>query len=90
MRIHQNRPLDKFMRFLFMLSSALCIVTYGTIKNLCGTNLCDQRLTRIIRINKSHTEICRFTVYTCTCDKALMLANHTNILSSIDKCTIFL
>ena len=25
-------------------------------------NLCDLRLTHIIRINKSHTEICRFTV----------------------------
>ena len=31
-------------------------------KKLCGTNLCDQRLTRIIRINKTHTEKCRFTV----------------------------
>ena len=32
-------------------------------KNLCGTNLCDQRLTRIIRINKTRAEKCRFTVY---------------------------
>ena len=32
-------------------------------KNLCGTNLCDRRLTRI---NKSHAEICRFTVTTHT------------------------
>ena len=31
-------------------------------KNLCGTNLCVQRLTRIIRINKTRAEICRFTV----------------------------
>ena len=31
-------------------------------ENLCRTNLCDQRLTRIIRINKSHREICCFTV----------------------------
>ena len=29
----KNGPLDKFMRFLFMHSSALCIVTYGAIKN---------------------------------------------------------
>ena len=36
------------MQFLF---SVLCIVTYGTIKKLCGTNLCDLRLTRIIHIN---------------------------------------
>ena len=32
MQICQNGPLDKFMRFLFMYSSALCIVTYGAIK----------------------------------------------------------
>ena len=32
MRIRQNGPLDKFMRFLFMRSSTLCIVTYGAIK----------------------------------------------------------
>ena len=54
MRICQNGTLVKFMQFLFMHSSALCIVTYGAIKNLC-----DQRLTLII---KSHTEICRFRV----------------------------
>ena len=29
---------------------------------MCGTNLCDQRLTRIIRINKTRTEKCHFTV----------------------------
>ena len=33
MRICQNGPLDKFMQFLFMRFSTLCIVTYGTIKN---------------------------------------------------------
>ena len=27
-------------------------------------NFIDQRLTRIIRINKTHAEKCRFTVYT--------------------------
>ena len=32
MRICQNWPLDKFMRFLYMRSSVLCIVTYGAIK----------------------------------------------------------
>ena len=31
-------------------------------KKLCGTNLCDQRSTRIIRINKCHAEICCFRV----------------------------
>ena len=29
-------------------------------KNLCGTNLCNQRFTHIIRINKTRTEKCRF------------------------------
>ena len=32
-------------------------------KNLCGTNLCDLRLTRINHINKSHAETCRFMVF---------------------------
>ena len=32
MQIHQNGPLDKFMQFLFMCSSTLCIVMYGAIK----------------------------------------------------------
>ena len=32
MRSCQNGPLDKFMRFLFMRPSALCIVMYGAIK----------------------------------------------------------
>ena len=31
-------------------------------KNLCGTNLCDWRLTCIICINKTHTEKCWFMV----------------------------
>ena len=31
-------------------------------KNLCGTNLCDRRLIRIICINKTRAEKCRFTV----------------------------
>ena len=62
MRIRQNRPLDKFMRFLFMNSNIQCIVTYTRDKYLCSTNLCDRHLTRIIRINTSREEICRFTV----------------------------
>ena len=64
MQICQNGPLDKLMQFLFtcMCSSALCIVTWGD-KTLCGTILCDLRLIRIIRVNKSHAEICRFMVF---------------------------
>ena len=31
-------------------------------KNLCSANLCDRRLTRIIRINKTRAEKGRFTV----------------------------
>ena len=43
----------------------LCVLVLYTWrdKNLCGTNLCDQRLTHIICINKSHPEICRFIGY---------------------------
>ena len=37
---------------------------YGAIK-ICGTNLCDRRLTHIICINKTCAEKCRFTVYYC-------------------------
>ena len=37
-------------------------------RNLCSTNLCDLCLTRIISINKSHTEICRYTVLWCEYD----------------------
>ena len=55
-RICQNGPLDKFMQFLFICSS---IEMYGII---CGTNLCDPSLTRIIPTSKSHTQICHFTV----------------------------
>ena len=37
-------------------------------KNLCSTNLCDRRLTHIIRKNKTHAEKCHFTVQQiCTC-----------------------
>jgi hypothetical protein len=35
-------------------------------KNLCETNLCDRRLTRIIRINKTRAEKCTFTVLSIT------------------------
>ena len=52
-----NRPLDKFMRFLFMHSSIQCIVTYG------DKIFCDRCLTSIICINKSCAEICCFTVF---------------------------
>ena len=55
MQIRQNGPLEKFMGFLFTCSSVSYIVMYGTI-NLCGTNLCNWRLTHIIRINKTHAE----------------------------------
>ena len=61
MRICQNGPLDNFMRFLFVFYRFMPRYIWRD-KNLCGTNSCDQRLTRMIRINKSHTEICRFTV----------------------------
>ena len=53
MQIRQNRPSKKFMRFLFMCFTVLCIVMYGMIK-ICGTNLWEQYLTRIIHVNKFH------------------------------------
>ena len=59
MQICQNGPLDKFMRFLLTRSSALCTVMCGAIKIYA---VHDQRLTRIICINKSHAEICHFRV----------------------------
>ena len=51
MQIRQNGPLDKFMR-----SSVLCIIKYGVIKIMMYKKfyLCDQRLTHIIHMNKSH------------------------------------
>jgi hypothetical protein len=61
MRIGQNGPLDKFTRFLFMHLNVPCIAMYGVIK-IYETNLCDCRLTRKIRINKTRAEKCTFTV----------------------------
>ena len=50
MWICQNRPLDKLMQFLFI---HLMHSNIWSDKNLCGTNLCNLHLTRIIiRINK--------------------------------------
>ena len=60
MRIRQNWPLDKFMQFLFMFSSVICIVTYGVIKNLCSTNFTGL----VLDSHNSHTLKCSFTVYT--------------------------
>ena len=43
----------------------LCILTFINTwhdKNLCVTNLCNWRLTHIIRINKSRAVICHYTV----------------------------
>ena len=59
MRICQNWPLDKFMGFLFMRSSALCIVMYGMIKFTW------YKFIRLVQDsqNKSHAENFRFTVY---------------------------
>ena len=45
-------------------------------KDLCGTNVCNQRLTRIIRINKTCTEKCRFTV-----DKEFMVGINKELIS---------
>ena len=51
MRIGQNRPLEKFTRFLFMRLNIACITNI-----YADTNLCDRHLTRIIRVNKTRAE----------------------------------
>ena len=63
MRIGQNGPLEKFMRFLFMRLNVACITNIWRNNINADTNLCDHRFTRIIRINKTHAEKCRFTAY---------------------------
>ena len=76
MLIGQNGPLEKFMRFLFMRLNVACITN---IIILCrdniyaDTNLCDCRLTRIIRINKTRAEKCRFTVFIVVNFKQLII-----------------
>ena len=60
MRIGQNGPLEKFTRFLFM---RLSIANIWHDNIYADTNLCDRRLTRIIRINKTCVEKCHFTVH---------------------------
>ena len=72
-----------------MCSSIQCIATYAWHdNNLCGTNLCNRCLTRIIRINKSHAEICRFTVFNFLTQNSVIMivmytrccwSNHENI-----------
>ena len=62
MRIGQNGPLEKFTRFLFMRLNVACITNIWCDNIYVDTNLCDCRLTRIIRINKTRAEKCRFTV----------------------------
>ena len=48
--------------YLCVLALNICIATHGTIKIYAVQYLCDRRLTRIIHINKSHAEVCRFMV----------------------------
>ena len=59
MRIGQNGPLEKFMRFLFMHLNVACITNIILWRNniYADTNLCDRCLTHIIRINKTRTEM---------------------------------
>ena len=55
MRIHQNGPCDNLHDFY------LCILVFHalTMIKICGINLCDQCLTRIIHINKTIDNIYR-------------------------------
>ena len=47
MSIQQNRPLDKFMQFIFMRSSALSMI----VMSWRDTDLCNLRVARIIHIS---------------------------------------
>ena len=60
MQIHQNRPLEKFTRFLFMYSNTSAFVMCCTIE----IYVVQIYATGIIRINKIRTKKkkCRFTV----------------------------
>ena len=65
MRISQNGPLEKFTRFLFMRLNVACITNILWRDNIyADTNLCNRRLTHIIRINKTRAEKCRFMIPT--------------------------
>ena len=62
MRIRQNRPLDKIYAIFIYADQQFMHCNVWRNKNLCSTNLCDWRLTRIIRINKTRADKCHFTV----------------------------
>ena len=62
MRISQNGPLEKFTQFLFMCLNVACIINIWRDNIYADTNLCDRRLTRIIRINKTREEKFHFMV----------------------------
>ena len=64
MRIGQNGSLEKFARFLFMRLNVACITNIWCNNIYADTNLCNHRLTRVIHINKTCAEKCRFTVGT--------------------------
>ena len=64
MRIGQNGPLEKFSRFLFMHLNVACITNIWRDNIYADTNLCNRRLTHIIRINKTRAEKCCFTIPT--------------------------
>ena len=57
MRIGQNRPLEKFIRLLFMRLNIACITNIWRDRIYADTNLCVLRLTCIIRINKIRAEV---------------------------------
>ena len=77
MRIRQNGPFEKFMRFLFMCSSVSCTVMYSVIK-IYVTNLCDQCLTHIIHINKTRVE--KYCI--------MVLKTDRNLHSSSTQCCV--
>ena len=86
MRIGQNGPLEKFTRFLFMHLNVACITNIWRDNIYDDTNLCDRPLTRIMRINKTRAEKCRFTVVEYHVTLLLMgVANETRFVVLISK-----
>ena len=56
MRIRQNGLLDKFAR-LFYADQRFMHCNVWRDKDLCGTNLCDHRLTRIIKLAQKNVTL---------------------------------
>ena len=58
MRIGQNYwPLEKLTHFLFMHLNVACITNIWCNNTYADTNLCNHRLTRIIKLAQNHVAL---------------------------------